>query len=51
MFKQKDKREYLEAHDWKVGGVKDFLTLPDKEFEYIEIKIVLSKKLRALRTK
>jgi DNA-binding XRE family transcriptional regulator len=46
---RQDKREILEAHGWKVGDTRDFLSLSDEELEYIEIKIALSEKVREIR--
>ena len=39
---EEQKREYLEAHGWKVGGARDFLSLTEEEVGFIEIKIALS---------
>ena len=46
---RQEKRELLEAHGWKVGDTRDFLSLSDEELEYIEIKIALSEKVREIR--
>ena len=45
----KEKRELLEAHGWKVGDTQEFLSLTDEELEYIDIKIALSEKVREIR--
>jgi len=46
---RKEKRELLEAHGWKVGDTRAFLALTAEELDYIEIKIVLSEKVREIR--
>jgi hypothetical protein len=47
MRKQKKKR--LATKGWKVGTVKEFLGLSDKESAYIELKIRLAAGLRRQR--
>ena len=47
----KTKREQLEAQGWKVGTVADFLELTPEESALVEIKLALSKSLRARREK
>jgi len=46
---KKEKQDLLEAHGWKVGNTKDFLALTVEEQQYIEIKLVLSEKVREMR--
>lgn len=41
---EKQKRELLEAHGWKVGDARDFLCLTEEEAGFIDIKIALSEK-------
>ena len=41
----------LEAKDWKVGLVDDFLGLTKEESAYIELKLILSEKLKERRQK
>ncbi len=43
------KRKKLESAGWKVGSVDEFLGLTPEEAAYIEIKLLLSKKLRMTR--
>jgi DNA-binding XRE family transcriptional regulator len=45
----KNKRQKLEAAGWSVGTVEDFLGLSTSESELIELKLVLSQKLKQLR--
>jgi len=45
----KRKRELLESQGWKVGGTREFLELTEEELEYIEIKISLSRLVKAQR--
>ena len=47
----KTKREQLEAQGWKIGTVADFLELTPEESALVEIKLALSKSLRARREK
>ena len=48
---RKAKRERLAASGWKVGTVAEFLALSPEESALIEIKLALSRKLRARRQK
>lgn len=41
---EKQKRQLLEAHGWKVGDARDFLCLTDEEAEFIDIKVALGEK-------
>ena len=43
------KRKKLEAAGWTVGDTKDFLALCPNEAEFVEIKLALARRLRALR--
>jgi predicted transcriptional regulator len=43
------KRKKLEAAGWKIGSAKEFLNLDNKEVEYIELKMSLSRSLAKLR--
>lgn len=43
------KRKKLEAAGWTVGDTKDFLALSPNEAEFVEIKLALARRLRALR--
>ena len=43
------KRKKLEAAGWTVGDAKDFLALGPNEAEFVEIKLALARRLRALR--
>jgi predicted XRE-type DNA-binding protein len=45
----KAKQQRLVAKGWKVGGVSDFLGLTPEEAIYIELKLVLSDKVKELR--
>jgi len=45
------KRKRLEAKDWKVGTVEEFLNLSPEEVAYIELKHALSNSLRERRSK
>ena len=47
MHKQKKTR--LAAKGWKVGSVKEFLSLSDEDSAYIELKIRLAAGLRRRR--
>ena len=44
-----DKKRKLEAAGWRIGDAKDFLELTPEEAEFVEIKLVLSRRLRRLR--
>jgi predicted XRE-type DNA-binding protein len=41
--------ERLEAKGWKVGSVKEFLDLSDQEAAYIELRLKLTRGLKARR--
>ena len=43
------KRKKLEAAGWSVGDAKDFLGLTPDEAAFVEIKLDLARRLRALR--
>ncbi len=45
----KTKRKKLEAKGWKVGTVREFLTLSPEESAYIELKLTLAKNLKKRR--
>jgi DNA-binding XRE family transcriptional regulator len=44
-----EKRKKLEAAGWKVGDARDFLALTPDESDFVEIKLALARRLRALR--
>ncbi len=44
-----EKRKKLEAAGWHVGGAAEFLALTPDEAEFVEIKLALARRLRALR--
>src|SRR3954468_8833285 len=44
-----EKRKKLEAAGWTVGDARDFLGLTPDEAEFVEIKLALARRLRALR--
>ncbi|MFH2006445.1 MAG: helix-turn-helix transcriptional regulator [bacterium] len=46
---KKAKRNRLEAAGWRVGAVDEFLGLSPEETAYIEMKLALARRLRALR--
>lgn len=46
---KQSKRAKLESKGWKIGSAKDFLDLSDEETAYIEMKLVLSRKLKQRR--
>jgi len=46
----KEKQKILEKKGWKIGTVKEFLTLKDEEVSYIELKLKLSANLKKVRT-
>ncbi len=46
---RKAKRTALENKGWKVGSAEDFLGLSEQEIAYIELKLELSRKLKASR--
>ena len=45
------KKMKLEKAGWKISSVKDFLNLTPEESAYIEMKLSLAMKLKALRKK
>jgi hypothetical protein len=45
------KREWLEAHGWKVGTAAEFLELTEEEAALVEIKLALSRSLHQRREK
>jgi hypothetical protein len=47
---RKSKRDRLESAGWTFGTVKDFLGLSEAETVLIEMKLALSRNLRARRT-
>jgi DNA-binding XRE family transcriptional regulator len=49
MTMRKAKQAALEKKGWKVGSAKEFLGLTDQEVAYIELKLELSRKLKASR--
>jgi ribosome-binding protein aMBF1 (putative translation factor) len=46
---KQSKRRKLESKGWKVGTTEEFLQLTPEEYEYIEIKLNLSKSLKERR--
>jgi DNA-binding XRE family transcriptional regulator len=44
-----EKKKKLEAAGWTVGDARDFLALTADEAEFVEIKLALARRLRALR--
>jgi DNA-binding transcriptional regulator YiaG len=44
-----EKKKKLEAKGWKVGDSTEFLNLSPEEAAYVELKILLSKKLQSTR--
>ncbi len=48
---QKTKRAKLEAKDWKVGSVQQFLGLSEEEAANVELRLALSRALRQWRNK
>ncbi|HET7453532.1 MAG TPA: helix-turn-helix domain-containing protein [Thermoanaerobaculia bacterium] len=48
---EKRKREKLERAGWRVGSAAEFLGLSDSETAVVEIKLSLSRSLRARRTR
>jgi DNA-binding XRE family transcriptional regulator len=44
-----EKKKKLEAAGWNVGEAADFLALTPEEAEFVEIKLALARRLRALR--
>lgn len=47
----KEKKERLEAHGWRVGSAEEFLGLTPEESAYVELRLKLSDALRELRKK
>jgi DNA-binding XRE family transcriptional regulator len=47
----KAKQRRLEQGGWKVGSAKELLGLTPEESTYIEMRLALSRNLRALRTR
>ena len=47
---RKAKQKALEKKGWKIGSAEDFLDLSAEEAAYIELKLDLSRKLKAFRT-
>ena len=45
------KRATLEAQGWSVGSVQEFLNLSDAEASLVELRLALSRNLKAWRTK
>ncbi len=45
------KKVRLERKGWKIGSTQELLQLSDEEVAYIELKLALSERLRALREK
>jgi DNA-binding XRE family transcriptional regulator len=45
-----EKKKKLEAAGWKVGSARDFLGLSEEEMAYIDFKLALSRKLKAIRS-
>jgi predicted XRE-type DNA-binding protein len=44
-----EKKKKLEAAGWSVGDASDFLRLTPEEADFVEIKLALARRLRALR--
>ena len=44
-----NKKERLKSLGWEVGETSDFLELTTAEMTFIDLKIALSKRLKALR--
>jgi hypothetical protein len=47
---KKTKQARLEAHGWRFGSAADFLKLTREEAAFVEMKLALSRSLRARRT-
>ena len=45
------KRQRLESKGWRIGGTRELLRLTDEEVAYIELKLALADRLRAMREK
>ena len=50
MTMRKAKQTALEKKGWRLGSAEDFLGLSEQEIAYIELKLELSRKLKASRT-
>jgi hypothetical protein len=48
---RQSKRDKLAAHGWTVGTVQDFLNLSDAEAAVVELRLALSRNLKAWRLK
>lgn len=46
-----EKKKKLESTGWKIGDSIEFLNLTPEEAAYVELKVILSKKLQAARMK
>ena len=46
-----DKRKRLEEAGWKFGNAADFLDLSQEEAAFVEVKLILSRGLRTLRSR
>lgn len=46
---KREKKSKLESKGWKIGDSIEFLKLTPEEAAYVELKIILSKKLQAAR--
>ena len=44
------KRKKLESLGWNVGNAADFLSLSDEEAAYIELKLILANRVKAVRS-
>jgi len=44
-----DKKKILESKGWKIGDTAEFLKLSPEEAAYVELKIILSKKIHTTR--
>jgi predicted XRE-type DNA-binding protein len=47
----KEKKKTLESAGWRVGSADEFLGLTPEETAFVEVKLALSEKLKAHRTK
>jgi len=45
----KNKQERLKKKGWKIGTVKDFLELTSEEEAYVELRYILSQKMKEYR--
>jgi ribosome-binding protein aMBF1 (putative translation factor) len=48
---KQSKRDRLAARGWTVGSVQDFLNLSDADAAVVELRLALSRNLKACRTK